>query len=93
MSATDTAAGPPILFTYADTGEAGASPDARWAVRVQTGDDDPTPTVIAYARSEAIAKRLVLALERSYRTTQGHAAESARAYADWLAGHLESGGA
>jgi hypothetical protein len=82
---------PPILYRYVDTGDGSASPDARWAVRVQTGEDDPEPTVLAYARSETIAKRLVLALKRSYGITQEHARESARFHAGWLAGQGEQG--
>lgn len=36
-------------------------------------DDDLEPTVLAYARSDAMARRVVLALQRSYRITQAHA--------------------
>jgi hypothetical protein len=89
MTPTDRTDVSPILYSYADIGDASPNPDARWAVRVQTGEDDPEPTVIAYARSEIIAKRLVLALARSYGITQEHARESARLYAGWLAGQAE----
>jgi hypothetical protein len=89
MTPTDRPDVPPILYGYVDTGDGSASPDARWAIRVQSGGGDPEPTVLAYARSEIIAKRLVLALKRSYGITQEHARESARFYAGWLAGQGE----
>jgi hypothetical protein len=91
MTPTDRPGVPPILYSYVDTGDGSASPDAQWAVRVQTGEDDPEPTVLAYARSEIIAKRLVLALKRSYGITQDHARESARWYAGWLTRQGEHG--
>ena len=86
MTPTDRPDVPPILYSYGDIGDGSASPDVRWAVRVQSGEDDPEPTVLAYARSETIAKRLVLARKRSYGITQEHARDSARFYAGWLAG-------
>jgi hypothetical protein len=89
MTPTDRPDVLPILYSYVDTGDGSPNPDARWAVRVQTGEDDPEPTVLAYARSEIIAKRLVLALKRSYGITQEHARDSARFYAGWLAGQGE----
>jgi ABC-type nitrate/sulfonate/bicarbonate transport system substrate-binding protein len=91
MTPTDRPDVPPILYSYVDIGDGSASPDARWAVRVQSGEDDPEPTVLAYARCEIIAKRLVLALKRSYGITQEHARESARFYAGWLGGQGEPG--
>jgi ABC-type nitrate/sulfonate/bicarbonate transport system substrate-binding protein len=91
MTPTDRPDVLPILYSYVDIGDGSPNPDARWAVRVQSGEDDPEPTVVAYARSETIAKRLVLALKRSYGITQEHARESARFYAGWLAGQGEQG--
>ena len=64
---------PPTLYSYADAGRYAPSPAARWAVRVQSGDDDPQPRVLAYAVSELCAKRLVLALKRSDRIDTRHA--------------------
>ena len=89
MTPTDRPDVLPILYSYVDIGDGSPNPDARWAIRVQTGEDDPEPTVVAYARSETIAKRLVLALKRSYGITQEHARESARFYAGWLGGQGE----
>jgi ABC-type nitrate/sulfonate/bicarbonate transport system substrate-binding protein len=89
MTPTDRPDVLPILYSYVDIGDGSPNPDARWAIRVQTGEDDPEPTVLAYARSETIAKRLVLALKRSYGITQEHARESARFYAGWLGGQGE----
>ncbi len=91
MTPTDRPDVIPILYSYVDIGEGSPNPDARWAIRVQSGEDDPEPTVVAYARSETIAKRLVLALKRSYGITQEHARDSARFYAGWLAGQGEQG--
>ncbi len=31
-----------VLYSYADAGPAAPSPAARWAVRVQSGEDDPS---------------------------------------------------
>lgn len=76
---------PPILYGYVDAGASAPSPAARWAVRVQTGEDDPAPRVLAYAVSEPIAKNLVLALRRSQRISIRQARESGRGYDAWLA--------
>lgn len=48
MAATDP------LYRYHDAG-GDAPPDARWAITVQSGDDDPAPRILAYARAGRIA--------------------------------------
>ena len=88
----DEMAPPPVLYSYADAGPAAPSPAARWAVRVQTGEDDPEPTVLAYAVSELVAKNLVLALRRSQRISRDQARESGDWYEAWLAAALEGEG-
>jgi hypothetical protein len=75
---------PPILYSYVDAGPAAPSPTVRWAIRVQTGQDDPAPTVLAYAVSELVAKNLVMALRRSQRISREQAMESGEWYEAWL---------
>jgi hypothetical protein len=84
----DKAAGlPAAVYTYVDLGEAAPSPSARWAVRVQTGEADPEPRILAYAVSELVAKNLVLALKRSRRISLEHAREAGRWYEEeWVTG-------
>ena len=86
MTLDEGAKPPPAVYSYVDAGDAAPSPGARWAVRVQTGADDPEPRVLAYAVSELVAKNLVLALKRSRRISLDHAREAGRWYEDeWLA--------
>ena len=78
---------PAAVYSYVDLGELAPAPAARWAVRVQTGEDDPAPRVLAYAVSERIAKDLVLALRRSRRISLQHARDAGHWYEEeWLAG-------
>ncbi len=81
-----------VLYSYADAGPAAPSPAARWAVRVQSGEDDPEPTVLAYAVSELVAKNLVLALRRSQRISRDQARKSGDWYEAWLAAAPEGEG-
>jgi hypothetical protein len=62
--------------------EAPPAPDAPWAVTVQSGEDDPAPRLLAYARAEHIAKRLCVALRQSDRLVREDNARAAAAYAE-----------
>ena len=62
MDPTEGSERPSTMYSYVDLGDAAPTSTALWAVRVQTGKDDPQPRVLAYAVSELSAKRLVLAL-------------------------------
>jgi hypothetical protein len=53
---------PPTLYRHHDAGAAAPSDDARWAITVQSGEDDPHPRILAYARAEHIAKRMCMAM-------------------------------
>lgn len=87
MTLEEGAKPPPTIYTYVDAGDEAPSPGAHWAVRVQTGPDDPEPRVLAYAVSELVAKNLVLALKRSRRISLQHARDAGRWYEEeWVAG-------
>lgn len=85
MTLDEAASPPPTVYSYVDAGDEAPSPGARWAVRVQTGANDPEPRVLAYAVSELVAKNLVLALRRSQRISLQHARDAGRWYEEeWL---------
>ncbi len=70
----------PLLYRVRHL-EAPPAADAPWAVTVQSGEDDPEPRVLAYARAEHIAKRLCVALRQSDRLARDDNARAATAYA------------
>jgi hypothetical protein len=71
----------PLLYRVRHL-DAAPAPDAPWAVMVQTGEDDPEPRILAYARAEHIAKRLCVALRQSDRLARDDNARAATAYAE-----------
>lgn len=76
---------PSLLYRARHVG-APSPADARWAVTVQTGEDDPEPRVLAYARAEHIAQRICLALRQSDRLARDHNSRAAAAYAEEITG-------
>lgn len=66
-----------VLYAFHET--RGASPSARWAVTVQSGDNDPAPRVLAYACAEHIAKQICLALRQSHDIALGSTRRAAEA--------------
>jgi hypothetical protein len=92
MTSQEGRGSPPIIYSYVDAGADAPAPAARWAVRVQAGEADPQPTILAYAVSELSAKRLVMALRRSHRITLRQAQEAGRAYDEWRAAGEPSDG-
>jgi hypothetical protein len=71
---------PPTLYRHHDAGAAAPSDDARWAITVQSGEDDPHPRVLAYARAEHVAGNICLALRVLDRTTLEGIPPAAAAY-------------
>ena len=69
-----------LLYRVRHVG-APSPPDAPWAVTVQTGEDDPEPRIVAYARAEHIAERICLALRQSDRLARDDNTRAASAYA------------
>jgi len=79
----------PILYRHHDASAAAPSADARWAVTVQSGEDDPHPRILAYARAaqtvpahelEHVAQSICLALRVLDRTTLEGIPTAAAAY-------------
>lgn len=58
------------------------APDAPWAITVSSGEGDPSPRVLAYARAEHIAERICLALRQSDRIAREDNAAAAATYVD-----------
>jgi hypothetical protein len=71
---------PPTLYRHHDAGAAAPSDDARWAITVQCGEDDPRPRILAYARAEHVAERICLALRVLLRTSLEEMPAAATAY-------------
>lgn len=58
------------------------APDAPWAITVSSGEEDPSPRVLAYARAEHIAQRICLALRQSDRLAREDNAATAATFVD-----------
>jgi hypothetical protein len=81
---------PATLYRHHDAGAAAPSDDARWVITVQSGQDDPHPRILAYARAEHVAENICLALRVLDRTTLEGIPAAAVAYvAEKRAGRVE----